>query len=251
MEERSNNKLYTLLIILSIAIVVIAAMFYSFVVSGTAGVKLLNISTSPEDRSISVSGVASTTVIPDTASMSIGVITQAATAKEASEKNAASMNNVISAIKNIGLSEKEIQTSFISIQPVYNYTRDLPVITGYSASNNVMITTVNFSRLSNGMDSSIASGANQISGISFMVSGEKQKQIFNELQSAAVNDAKSKANDLAKSLNVKIANVKTSSINEGTQMFPIMSALAEKASTPIQPGESRVTFSVQVTYIIE
>ncbi|MCZ7401847.1 MAG: SIMPL domain-containing protein [Candidatus Methanoperedens sp.] len=251
MDERSNNKLYTLLIILSIAIVVISAMFYTFVVSGTAGVKLLNIPTLPGDRTISVSGTASISVIPDTASMSIGVITQAATSKEASDRNAVSMNAVISALKNLGLPDKEIQTSSISIQPVYNYTRDVPVIVGYSASNNVLVTTKNLDRLSDIIDKSIASGANQVGGISFTVSEEKQKQIFGELLSAAVNDAKSKADDLAKSLNVKIASVKTSSINEGTQIFPVMATLAEKAATPIQPGESKVTLSVQVTYLIE
>jgi len=251
MDERSNNKLYTMLVILSIAIVIIAAMFYSFVVSGIAGVKLLNIPTSPQDRSISVSGTASTSVIPDTASMSIGVITQEATAKEASDRNAASMNNVTSALKNLGLLDKEIQTSSISIQPVYNYTRDVPVIVGYSASNNVLVTTKNLDKLSDIMDRSIASGANQVSGISFTVSEEKQRQIFGELLSNAVGDAKSKANDLATSLNVKIASVKTSSINEGTQIFPVMATLAEKAATPIQPGESKVTLSVQVTYLIE
>jgi len=240
MDERSNNKLYTLLVILSIAIVVIAAIFYSFVAT-----------TSSQDRSISVSGVASASVIPDTASMSIGVITQAATAKEASEKNAALMNTVIGTLKNLGLLDKEIQTSSISIQPVYNYTRDVPVIVGYSASNNVMITTKNLDKLSDILDGSIASGANQVSGVSFMVSEEKQKQISGELLSAAVSDAKSRADDLAKSLNVKIVNVKTSSINEGTQMFPVMAALAEKTATPIQPGETKVTFSVQVTYVIE
>jgi len=251
MDEKSNNKLYTLLIILSIAIVVISAMFYSFVVSGTAGVKMLNIPTLLQDRSISVSGLASTSVIPDTASMSIGVITQEATAKEASERNAASTNNVTGALKNLGLLDKEIQTSSISIQPVYNYTRDVPVIVGYSASNNMLITTRNLDKLGDIMDRSIASGANQVSGISFMVSDEKQKEIFGELLSVAVNDAKSRANDLAKSLNVKITNVKTSSIIEGTPVFPVMAALAEKTATPIQPGESRITLSVQVTYLIE
>jgi len=240
MDERTNNKIYTFLVILSMAIVVIAATFYSFVVT-----------TSPQDRSISVSGTASTSVIPDTASMNMGVITQAATAKEASERNAASMNNVISALKNIGLLDKEIQTSSISIQPVYNYTRDVPVIVGYSASNSVLITTRNLEKLSDIMDQSITSGANQVSGISFMVSEEKQRQIFGELLSTAVNDAKSRANDLAKSLNVKVGNVKTSSITEGIPVFPVMATLAEKTGTPIQPGESRITLSVQVTYLIE
>ena len=249
---QENGKLYTLLIILSIAIVVIAAGFYSFVVSGT-GVKLFNITASPEQRWLSVSGDASTYVIPDTVSISIGVITRAPTAKEASDKNAVSMNAVMNALKNLGLQDRDIRTSFISIQPEYNYSRDggSPDIVGYSASNNVQITTTMIDKISDILDKSVSAGANQVSGISFMVSEEKQKQIRDELLSNAVNDAKSKADNLAKSLDVRIVDVKTISISEGAQPFPLTQAVAEKAATPIQPGESRVTLSVQVTYVIE
>jgi uncharacterized protein YggE len=251
-QETSDSKLYTLLIILSIAIVIIAAGFYSFVVAGT-GVKLLNISASPEQKWLSVSGSASSYVIPDTASISLGIITRAATAKEASDKNAASMNVIISAIKDMGIPDKEIRTSFISLQPEYNYSVNggSPAIVGYSASNNVQITTTMFEKISDLLDKSVTSGANQVSGISFMVSEEKQKQINDELLSNAVIDAQGKAARLAKNLDVRIVSVKSSSINEGAQPFPILQASSEKAAIPIQPGESRVTLSVQMTYIIE
>ncbi len=252
-QETSSNKMYVLLVILSIAIVITAAGFYSYVVAGTAGIKLLNVTVPPEQKLLSVSGSAYALVTPDTATITTGVLTQATTAKEASQKNAASMNAVISAIKNLGIGDKDIRTSFLSLQPVYSFPKDggTPTITGYSASNNVEVTTKEIGKLSDIVDSSVAAGANQISGISFAVSDDKQKQIRQELLAGAVKDADEKAGNLARNLNVRIAGVKTSSISDVVFPQPFVSGFAEKAATPIQPGESRITLSVQVTYIIE
>ncbi|NJD76216.1 MAG: DUF541 domain-containing protein [Candidatus Methanoperedens sp.] len=252
-EEKSDSKLTILLIILSIIILAISAGLYTLTVTGTAGVKLFNVTTPSEQNMLSVSGYASEYVAPDTATMTAGVLTQAATAKEASEKNAASMNAVINAIKNLGIGDKDIRTSYLSIQPVYNYPRDggTPTITGYSASNNVEVTTGNIEKLSDIVDKSVAAGANQVGGVSFSVSEEKQKQIRERLLSNAAKDAREKADNLARSLNVRITGVRTSSISDTGFPQPFVSGLAEKAATPIQPGESRITISVQVTYLID
>ncbi len=250
-QETSDNKLYVIIVILSIAIVVIAAGLYSVAVAGTAGVKLFNVTT-PGQKLLYVSGSASTFVVPDTASISLGVLTQAPSARETSDKNAALMNAVISALKNQGLTDREIQTSVFSIQPVYSYPKDggAPTITGYSASNNVVVTTRMVGNVSDILDKSVAAGANQVNGISFMVSEDKQKQIHDDLLAEAVKDAREKADRLAESLGVKITGVSSTSISEGGIPQPVALGIAEKAA-PIQPGESQVSLSVQVTYIIE
>lgn len=249
-QETSDNKLYVIIVILSIAIVIIAAGLYSVAVTGNAGVKLFNVA--PGQKLLSVSGSASVYVVPDTVSISLGVLTQAPSAREASDKNSAQMNAVIGALKNQGLTDKEIRTSVFSIQPVYSYPKDggAPTITGYSASNNVVVTTRMVGNLSDILDKSVASGANQISGISFMVSEEKQKQIQDELLAGAVKDAREKADKLAETLGVKITGVSSTSISEGGFPQPMALGIAEKAA-PIQPGESKVSLSVQVTYTIE
>ncbi len=241
-EEEYNKKLYYLVVILSIVLVLIAAALY------VAG------SLKPvEEHTISVSGSASTFIIPDMASISVGVVTQAATAKEASEKNAAAMTAVITALKNLGLQDKEIRTSYLSLQPLYNYSRDggVPSITGYSASTDVEITTSMIGQIGDIVDSSIASGANNLGGISFVVSDEKQRQFRDELLANAVKDANDKASKLAESLNVRITGVKTTSISEGAPPYPITPSVTEKAGTTVMPGEFKVTLSVQVTYVIE
>jgi len=185
--------------------------------------------------------------------LSIGVVIQAPTAKEASDKNAVSMNAIINELRNLGLLDKDIQTSFLSIQPVYKYN-GVQTIEAYSASNNVKVTTKMLDKLTDIIDRSTAAGANQIGGVSFSVSAEKQKTLREELLTEAVSDASSKANDLAKKLDVRIVGVKTSSISEGGIVQPFLRevSMAEgKVATPIMPGETKVSLSVQVTYIIE
>ncbi|MDO9517920.1 MAG: SIMPL domain-containing protein [Methanosarcinaceae archaeon] len=250
-EEAFNKKLYTLVVILAVAVTLIAACLYAI---GTNNIIYGPTGAGQADRTISVSGSASTTTTPDTASMSVGVIIDANTAKEASDQNAAAMSAVISELRKLGLQDEEIQTSYLSVQPVYEYpVVGAPTIVRYSALNNVQITTTKLDKLSDIIDGSTAAGANQIGSVSFTVSDEKQKQLQDELVIDAANDASARAEKMADSLNVRIVGVKASSIIDGGYPQPIYmeAAMYERAATPILPGESKVTLSIQVTYIIE
>jgi len=243
-QEISNNKLYFVLFVLSIAIVLMAVVLFA---------RPTAISGQKEEHTLSISGSAEKNVAPDTASLSIGVVFQAPTAKEASDKNAASMKAIINELRKLGVQDKDIQTSFLSIQPVYKYN-GATTISAYSTSNNVQVTTKMLDNLSEIIDRSTAAGANQIGGVSFSLSEGKQKELQEELLTGAVSDASSKANNFAKKLNVKIVGVKTSSINEGGIIQPFrreVSVAEGKVATPIMPGETKVSLSVQVNYIVE
>ena len=245
-QENKNDKSYYVIIALSIVLVLMSATIYAISQSG---------SEKDKENTISMSGYADQKVVSDTATLRIGVVVQSETAKEASDENAALMSAVMAELKALGLQDKEIQTSYVSVSPVYNYTTT-QTITGYSASNSVQITTTKLDNLSEIIDRSTTAGANEIGGISFSVSNDKQKQINDDLMNEAVADASSKADALAKSLGVEITGVQSSSISEsgGSRVYYDM-AMEEKASgavsTPIQPGESTVSMSVQVMYYIE
>ena len=247
-QENKNDKSYYSIIALSIVLVLMSATIYAISQNG------------PEkdtESTISMSGYAEQKVVPDTAALRIGVVVQSATAKQASDENAALMSAVIAELKAIGLQDREMQTSYVSVYPVYNYDKE-QTITGYSASNSVQITTTKLDNLSEIIDRSTTAGANEIGSISFSVSDDMQKQLREDLMNKAVADASSKADTLAKSLDVEITGVQTSSISEsgGSRVYyEYDMATEEKASgavsTPIQPGESTVSMSVQVTYYIE
>lgn len=243
MTDDNNNKMYIVLVVLAIAVALMAAVIYAGSVSSSG---------QDEEHTLSISGSAEKKMTPDTASLSIGVVVQSPTANEASTKNAALMNAVISELKNMGLQDNEIQTSYVSIEPVYNYT-GTPTIVAYSASNTVQVTTKNLGNVSAIIDRSTAAGANQIGGITFSVSDDQQEAVRNELFQAAVADARSKADELASSLGIKVVGVQTASINDVGSVQPVYreTAVAEATgSTPIQPGETTVSLSVQVTYIV-
>ncbi len=89
---------------------------------------------------LSVSASADATRIPDVATISTGVITQAADANAAMRANATQMDKVMAAIRKAGIAERDVQTSGISLNPQYKYADNVPPqITGYQASNTVNI----------------------------------------------------------------------------------------------------------------
>jgi hypothetical protein len=97
----------------------------------------------------------------------------------------------------------------------------------------------------------VANGANNVNGISFLVSDEKQLSLRNEALTAAVTRARADADAVAKAAGLTIAGVKE--ITVGGAYVPVPRAemsYADKAvATPLQPGEMTVTASVSVTYL--
>ncbi|APH38549.1 SIMPL domain-containing protein [Methanohalophilus halophilus] len=246
--ENNKDKLYYITIALTIVLVLMAATLYAGSVGG---------SDTDSENTLQMNGNAEMMVVPDTATLNIGAEIMATTAEEASQENAAIMNAVIEELKGLGLEEKDIRTSRVSVRPEYNYAESTRTIEGYSASNSVQITTTNLDILGEIIDRSASAGANQIGGISFSVSDEKQKEVHEDLITEAVADASSKAEILAENLGVEIIGVKSSSISDGTQPRTYyeesvaMDAATEKPATPIEPGESKISMSVQVTYIVQ
>jgi uncharacterized protein YggE len=242
-EDKANNKMYIVLIVLAIAIALMAAVIYAGSVSSSG---------QNGEHTLSISGSAEQKITPDTASLSIGFIVQAPTANESSTQNAVIMSAVINELKRIGLQDNEIQTSYVSVQPVYNYSGTQSIV-AYSASNNVQVTTQKIDSLNAIIDGATAAGANQIGGITFSVSDKKHQEVRDGLVKAAVADASAKADKLASNLGVKVVGVQTASVSEGGNIPPLYSPSAPGAAvaTPIQLGETTVSLSVQVTYIIK
>ena len=70
------------------------------------------------EKVISVSGTATSSVAPDLVNVSFGVEIQEKTAKDALTANSDLMNKVITAIKQVGITDSEISTSQFNIYPV-------------------------------------------------------------------------------------------------------------------------------------
>src|SRR4051812_21310549 len=89
---------------------------------------------------LDISATGEVTRVPDVAIINAGVVTKSATAGAALQEAAKRMERVRAALKAAGIADRDIQTSNISLNPDYRYVNnEPPVITGYSASNQVTV----------------------------------------------------------------------------------------------------------------
>ena len=89
-------------------------------------------------RVITMGGHGEVRATPDTAMLSAGVSTEGLTAAAALSANNSRMQTVMTAIKKLGIPDKDVRTSNFSVSPQYaNSNSDAPRITGYQANNQV------------------------------------------------------------------------------------------------------------------
>lgn len=202
----------------------------------------------PGMRQVTVVGTGEVKGTPDTATVQIGVQNQAATTKDALAQNNEQAQAIISKLKELGVAEKDIQTSNFSISPVYdNQGR---TVNGYQISNTVMVTVRNLAQAGTLLDQVVQAGANNVYGVSFSVADPTE--LMNQAREAAMANAKARADMLAKSGGAGLGQVLVITENIGSQAQPMPLARAEVAdaanSVPMQAGEQTFAVSVQVTY---
>jgi hypothetical protein len=200
---------------------------------------------------ISVTGEATVSVPPDLAQVDAGVTSDAKTAREASDANNAAMAKVLSALKGAGIEEKDYQTSRLSLQPQYPPNRTGPSpVAGYRASNRVTIRVRDVTKIANVIDTLVGAGANDIGGISFMVS--QASKLLDDARTRAVADARRKAEIYAKAAGVMLG-APLSISEEGTAPRPVFRAkiAAEMAAAPVAQGEETLAVTVNVSWAIK
>jgi len=202
-----------------------------------------------------VTGTGTVKAFPTLAKLTLGVTTQAEAATVALELNSGRMNRVIEALKSLGIGEDEIETSYFSLTPVYDYSDKLskPEIVGYSVTNKLFVTTDEFDLLGQLIDEAVKAGANEVYGVYFTLKEEEIATLKEQARVKAVQAAASSAETIAKTLNVEIIGVAqvTEQLYFPYQPYPMYEMSVEGAKTPIIPGEQEITVTVQVTYIIE
>lgn len=214
--------------------------------SGTAG------------RGITVVGVGKASGAPDVANISVGVETRADTVQQAVADNKAKMTQLLDALKALGVTEKDIQTSNYSVyterQPVPSPDgKDAVGPTTYHVNNQVNVTVRDVNTLGDVLDKAVTAGANNIYGISFRVDDTTKLQA--DARTEAIADAKARAESLAKLAGVTLGEVVSVSevIGSSVPMYdtPRAAMGLGGGGAPVQPGELEVSMSVQVTFAIK
>ncbi|MGV3556468.1 MAG: SIMPL domain-containing protein [Croceibacterium sp.] len=190
---------------------------------------------------------------PDIATVSAGVTTQANTAVEAMRTNAQAMTAVVERIKQLGVAERDIQTSGISLGAMYDYNQQTQrqVFRGYQASNRVSVKLRDIQKTGEVLDSLVAAGATDLGGPDWSIDDDTTARA--QARTAAIRQAQAQALEYARLSGY--SGVRLLEINE-TMMpmrpMPMMRQMAvaeaADASTPVQPGMVQSSVNVTVKY---
>jgi len=193
-----------------------------------------------------------TTRAPDVATIRAGVVTQASTAAAALADNSQRMSRVIDALKRAGVAQRDVQTATVNLSPQYLYAEGkAPTITGYQATNSVAIRFRNIAKSGAILDTLAGVGANQIDGPNLAI--DDPEAALDEARANAVKIARKRAElyALAAGLAVsRIVSIAESGTNDGGAPGPVMFLRAAKDSTPVAAGESRVSATLSVRFLL-
>lgn len=193
-----------------------------------------------------VTGEASVAVPPDTALIRVGVTNDGKTAREASEANARLMIPVVAALKEAGVAERDIQTAHLAIQPMQEQQRAGPSrITTFRASNQVTARVRDIARVAEVIDRALGAGANELSGVSFVV--DDPAQALDRVRGEALANARHKAEIYAKAAGVGLGRA-VNIDEDGGNRGPVAPRAFQMANAPVMPGEQTLQVSVTVSY---
>ena len=210
------------------------------------------------EHSITTTASAEVKVVPDKASIGVGVTSREDTATAVQATNSEAVDAVVNALIAQGIPEKDIQTTSVNMYPSYDYSSNTPVLLGYEMTTSLTITGIDIDSVGSVLEAAVAAGATRSDGIRYYASN------YDEAYAKALNDAieasRAKAESMAKAGGVKLGGV--IGIVEGYQdtsaRFTYGAAgygYAEDAmasnSYKAMPGELSIEARATVTYVIE
>ena len=181
---------------------------------------------------------------PDVAIVNAGVMTRAATAREAIQQNANQMDRLVKRMRELGIASKDIQTSNFNLSPNYEYDRETgqQTFNGYNVNNQVTVKLRKLDRAGEVLDALVQAGANNIYGPNFTL--EDDAEAKETARKNAFERGFAQARQFARMAGY--SDVRLLSVSESMQGYgPVPEAAivvtasrsSADASTPIEPGE--------------
>lgn len=205
-------------------------------------------------RTLIVSGDAEVRVSPNEAIVKLGVETRDAELLTAKQQSDTQVTQVLRLMEQLGIEAKDIQTSYISVEPMYkDWTRT--EIIGYIVHNSITVKLQDLTKLENLVIGALQAGANRIDGIEFQTT-ELQKH-RDDARDLAIAAAQRKAQLMAKKLNHKVGwplEVEESTRQTwaplGAQTVSEAGGAPDTSVGTIAPGQITITAKVLIKFVL-
>lgn len=206
---------------------------------------------SETNKTITVSGEHSIYVKPDICKIVFEIISKDINQNKALKDNSLRTNNLIEAFKKNNIKAENINTLDFNVSPQYTYDDGKETFQYYNVSNTIELTLSDLSKVGEFISLASKSGADKIGYLNYESS--KADEYYNEALMGAVKNAKSKADSIAKALNIKVSypNKITESSNNYYPIYRNNLELKESMdsiSTPIEVKDLNIKASISVEF---
>ena len=218
-------------------------------------VLICSVAASLADTKITVSGSGNVLVPADTAIVSLGITARDKDVLKAQQK----ANEVIAAIRAVltenGIAPEDINTGYLNIYAMYDYTEGMEEIIAYNANSTLAIRLTDMEIVGQVIDLAFGAGANTLNGIDFSASDTDEATA--EALKKAVQDARAKAEILAEAAGLKITSIveisegSTYSYDSGANVFRAKGIETEEdasGSTVVQAAKLQVSATISITF---
>lgn len=212
-----------------------------------------------DNRGVLVSGSCQIKVVPDRGSVTFTAENQKKDQKEAVKLTHNQMNHLKEKIQKLKLADIEFKTTHYSVDPIREYEKNHYVNKGTKASMTLEITTSEISRLGETMVEASLAGIQNVTAMVTFLSLEKAQSEYLKCLDIASQDARKKAEQLAKKLDFslgKVLNVVEAPVTTDHSPQPLRAQMFEKSSmtmdaAPVDAGTQNFSTNIQVTFEIK
>jgi uncharacterized protein YggE len=212
-----------------------------------------------EETLLSVSATGQAETRPDQAQFQAGISTWEKTAKAASAANLKKIEEIVAALKQLGIPEKDIQTRAVNVQRVDWGDRKGQ----YQASNIVNVTVRKVDGAGAAVTTVTDAGANIVSGPDLRMA--EPEKAANTAYAAAYKAARNRAQAYADAAGMKISRILTIRDSGGTQGhrylpgaipapppvgMAVEQAAADASNARLMPGQTTSAVAVQVDFAL-
>ena len=197
---------------------------------------------------IKVIGTGRIQAAPDTAIITLGVVTEGQDLEKVQSENAEAATRVIKTILNSGVPRDNIRTTSYTIEPQYDYEDGKQIFKGYKVSNILSIEVTRLSEVGEIIDGAVNAGANIVQGVSFII--KNTEPYYNEALRLALRNAQSKALTLSQDMAIKIDRIPIS-IKEvqPSRVYNSTNFLKVSEATPIMTGTIEITAEITAIFL--
>ncbi|WP_078546565.1 SIMPL domain-containing protein [Litchfieldia alkalitelluris] len=199
---------------------------------------------------IKLEGEGKLSIMPDLATVTIGIMTENKSVVAAQQENASRTTKVLETLKTFGVLDRNIQTINYLIQPIVQYIDGKSINQGFQVTHLLEITVKDIESVGSIYDIAINAGANISKSLNYKV--DNPSLHYHQALENALKNAQAKAVKLAKYLRVSVNLIPIKIIEQDQQVIPfdqpVYSFQAEQ-STQVQPREVQITAKISAFFV--